>query len=194
MVRFLHHHTTLFIIMLLLVLILSRYRIVQSENAIRTCKIYAASPYGFTPSTWRFLEEELYPKITSAGCTVLDPWNIKSLKEDKGIVSGLKQGRSNAKQIKDDADGIVAVLDGPDVDSGTAAEIGYAAGIGKWVIGYRRDLRRTGDAPDVTVNLQVEYFICLNGGEIVNNLADITTAIRARVGGEHKQNARCSPP
>lgn len=39
---------------------------------------------------------------------------------------------------------VVAVLDGADIDSGTAAELGYAYAIGKYTIGYCSDLRRRG--------------------------------------------------
>jgi nucleoside 2-deoxyribosyltransferase len=40
-----------------------------------------------------------------------------------------------------DADIVVAILDGADVDSGTAWEVGYARGIGKKIIGIRTDFR-----------------------------------------------------
>lgn len=36
---------------------------------------------------------------------------------------------------------VVACLEGPDADSGTAMEVGYAHGMGKPVIGYRTDFR-----------------------------------------------------
>ena len=39
------------------------------------------------------------------------------------------------------ADVVVAILDGPDVDSGTAFEIGYACARGKPVIGIKTDTR-----------------------------------------------------
>ena len=39
------------------------------------------------------------------------------------------------------ADAVVAILDGPDVDSGTAFEIGYACARGKPVIGVKTDTR-----------------------------------------------------
>jgi nucleoside 2-deoxyribosyltransferase len=41
----------------------------------------------------------------------------------------------------DQADAVVAILDGPDVDSGTAFEIGYAFAKGKPVIGLKTDMR-----------------------------------------------------
>lgn len=36
---------------------------------------------------------------------------------------------------------VLANLDGPDSDSGTCAEVGYAAALGKRIIGYRTDFR-----------------------------------------------------
>ena len=39
-------------------------------------------------------------------------------------------------------DVVVAVLDGPDADSGTAFEMGYAYALGKPVVGVRTDFRR----------------------------------------------------
>ncbi len=39
------------------------------------------------------------------------------------------------------ADAVVAILDGPDVDSGTAFEVGYACAKGKPVIGLKTDMR-----------------------------------------------------
>jgi len=39
------------------------------------------------------------------------------------------------------ADVVAAILDGPDVDSGTAFEIGYACAKGKPVIGLKTDMR-----------------------------------------------------
>ncbi len=72
---------------------------------------------------------------------------------------------------------IIAVLDGTDVDSGTAAEIGYAFAKAKRIIGYRGDLRLAADNEGCTVNLQVEYFIAASGGEIVRTLDDLVRAV-----------------
>jgi nucleoside 2-deoxyribosyltransferase len=67
-------------------------------------------------------------------------------------------GRGNQKAI-DSCDVVLANLDGRDVDSGTAAEIGYAFAKGKPIIGYRGDLRLSSDNVGSTVNLQVEFLI-----------------------------------
>jgi nucleoside 2-deoxyribosyltransferase len=64
----------------------------------------------------------------------------------------------------DSADMVLAVLDGTDVDSGTAAEIGYAFGKGKPIRGCRGDFRLFADNDGSMVNLQVEYFIRQSGG------------------------------
>lgn len=85
-------------------------------------------------------------------------------------------GRNNALAIKE-SDVIIAVLDGVDVDSGTASEIGYGSALRKPVIGYRGDFRLSADNEGSTVNLQVEYFIYLYGGEIVTNLESLKTAL-----------------
>ena len=49
-----------------------------------------------------------------------------------------KIGENNRRAI-DVADRVLAVLDGADVDSGTAAEIGYAFAKGKPTYGYHLD-------------------------------------------------------
>jgi nucleoside 2-deoxyribosyltransferase len=54
-------------------------------------------------------------------------------------------------------DVVVAVLEGADVDSGTAWECGYARHAGKVVIGIRTDFRAGGDDPKAPVNLMISY-------------------------------------
>ena len=74
---------------------------------------------------------------------------------------------------------MIAALDGPDIDSGTAAEIGYAAKRGIWIIGYRSDKRLSGETGQLLVNLQVEYFMRkLGRGTIVSSLRDLTRVLK----------------
>ena len=70
------------------------------------------------------------------------------------------------------------MLDGTDVDSGTAAEIGYAFAKNKLIIGYRGDFRLSADNEGGIVNLQVEYFIRASGGDIITKLNDLPTKMR----------------
>jgi nucleoside 2-deoxyribosyltransferase len=53
------------------------------------------------------------------------------------------------------ADMVVACMDGPDPDSGTAWECGYAYGKGKPIVCYRTDFRMTGDTKDAPYNLML---------------------------------------
>jgi nucleoside 2-deoxyribosyltransferase len=50
------------------------------------------------------------------------------------------------------ADGVVAIMDGPDPDSGTCWECGYAFGRAKPVVLFRGDFRGTGDSQDMPYN------------------------------------------
>lgn len=87
-------------------------------------------------------------------------------------------GEKNASMIQR-ADAVMAVLDGSDVDSGTAAEVGYAAALGKPVVGYRTDIREAGEA-GAEVNLQVEFFVRVTGGRITSSL-DEAVALLAEI-------------
>src|SRR5687768_9188619 len=105
--------------------------------------IYLASPLGFAESTRGYMTEltaSLRTVVTvlnqwddtrfgsgiARAPTIIDPGERRALMAT--INTGL--GSKNAESIRA-ADGMVAVLDGIDVDSGTAAEIGYAYGLGK---------------------------------------------------------------
>jgi nucleoside 2-deoxyribosyltransferase len=50
------------------------------------------------------------------------------------------------------ADGVVAVMDGADPDSGTCWECGYAYAKEKPVVLFRSDMRGSGDADDIAYN------------------------------------------
>lgn len=56
----------------------------------------------------------------------------------------------------DDCDAVVALLDGTQVDDGTAWEIGYAYAKGKPVVGIRTDFRNAGDTTHGRVNAMIE--------------------------------------
>ncbi len=55
-----------------------------------------------------------------------------------------------------EADVMVAMLDGPQVDDGTAWEIGYFFMQGKKILGLRTDFRRAGETDNSRVNLMIE--------------------------------------
>jgi len=153
-------------------------------------KAYLAGPYGFSEAGRSFYRERFVPLVCDAGFDVLDPWTLTPaalIDEATALPSGEKRrerwrevnrviGENNARAIRA-GDIIVAVLDGPDVESGTAAEIGYGAALGKPVIGYRGDFRLSADNEGSAVNLQVEYFILASGGRIVSTLELLRTEL-----------------
>ncbi len=149
--------------------------------------VYIASPLGFSEAGRYFYYEKLLPMITRVGFqTILDPWVLTDAAFIESAIrapEGPKRrkrwseiniiiGKNNAEAIKS-CTVVVAILDGPDVDSGTAAEVGNAAGLGKLIIGYRNDFRLSADNVGSIVNLQVEYFIRESGGDIATSLVDL---------------------
>lgn len=152
-------------------------------------KIYFASPLGFSESTILFMQK-IENKIEKMGYTVINPWKLT----DPNIIKKVEQIRNFEEKIKrlhtvnlaiaktnknaiDSCDLIFAVLNGVDVDSGTASEIGYGFGVGKKIIGYRSDFRKSGDNYGAIVNLQVQYWIEESGGKIIKSIDEITKAL-----------------
>jgi nucleoside 2-deoxyribosyltransferase len=161
-----------------------------------TTRIYMASPLGFSQAGRHFYEGVLVPFVRCLGFEVLDPWGSTD-REKLAAVRALPDsparrparrtlkreiGAGNRAAI-DAARAVVAVLDGVDVDSGTAAEIGYAFARGKLIVGYRGDVRLSADNEGATVNLQVEYFIRESGGTIVDRYEELASALAPLRGG-----------
>lgn len=64
---------------------------------------------------------------------------------------------------------MIAILDGPQVDDGTAWEMGYFYSLGKRVLGIRTDFRRAGETPQSKVNIMLEQS-CLSIKESIEEL------------------------
>jgi nucleoside 2-deoxyribosyltransferase len=154
-------------------------------------RIYMAGPLGFSEAGRAFHGSVLVPFVERLGFEAVDPWALADARKIEAIqrmpygperrdawrVLNREIGATNRAAI-DGAHGVVAVLDGVDVDSGTAAEIGYAFARGKLIVGYRGDFRLSADNEGSLVNLQVEYFIRESGGTIVERYADLESALR----------------
>ena len=154
-------------------------------------RIYMASPLGFSEAGRHFYTAVLVPFVSGLGYEILDPWVLTDSRKIEAVQKmpygperrdawrqlNREIGASNRAAI-DRAHGVVAVLDGVDVDSGTAAEIGYAFARGKLIVGYRGDFRLSADNEGSTVNLQVEFFIRESGGTIVERYEDLDAALR----------------
>ncbi len=61
------------------------------------------------------------------------------------LENGMKLISEDCLKMVDEADIVVAVLDGPDADSGTSVELGYAYAIKTPIIGVRTDFRISED-------------------------------------------------
>ena len=156
-------------------------------------KIYTAGPLGFSEAGRAFHRDYLLPEVKRLGHQALDPWTLTESsrieavrdmpygesRRDAWRALNLEIGTANRAAL-DACDLVFAVLDGVDVDSGTAAEIGYALAKAKPIIGYRGDFRLSADNEGSTVNLQVEYFIRASGGDIIVALGELEAAL-ARV-------------
>ena len=152
-------------------------------------KIYLASPLGFSPENFSYLNR-IKERLTSQGCEIFDPWEQKQFAGS--IAKAFRQGdyaaragafQEIARQIgscNEDgirwADGMLAVLDGAEVDSGTAAEVGFGCALGKKCHGLRTDQRDCGDFIGLPINLQVLHFIRISGGTLFRSIAEITIA------------------
>jgi nucleoside 2-deoxyribosyltransferase len=170
--------------------------------------IYLAGPLGFSEAGRPFYQREIVDRVTALGHVPLDPWSdtappgidpgfareivqiaaavaaVRAMpygldKRDAWRALNMRIGAKNSALI-DVADMVFAILDGTDVDSGTASEIGCAFAKGKPIVGYRGDFRLSADNDGSIVNLQVEYFIRATGGDIITEVGGLSRAL-ARV-------------
>lgn len=116
-------------------------------------RIYLAGPLGFS-EVGRAGQADITRLLIDLGYDVIDPFALAPSDEIEAILRlpslnaqreawrdlNLRIGETNCKAIES-CDALLAVLDGQDVDSGTAAEIGYAFARKKRIIGYRGDFR-----------------------------------------------------
>jgi nucleoside 2-deoxyribosyltransferase len=139
--------------------------------------IYIANPLGFTVYGRDFLSSVVEPALVDVNLEPINPFNLPadieaifqrgdSVSTEELADANQRLGQLNIELI-DQSSGVLAFLDGADVDSGTASEIGYAAAIGRPVVGIHLDLRSTGDNRAAVVNLQIEAFIRYSGGSII---------------------------
>jgi nucleoside 2-deoxyribosyltransferase len=74
------------------------------------------------------------------------------------------------KQVLQDADIVLAIIDGSDVDSGTAWEMGYATALGIQVIAMRTDFRIAGYEELVNLMLEQSAFVVTSKDSLLNLL------------------------
>jgi nucleoside 2-deoxyribosyltransferase len=107
----------------------------MATNPASASRCYVASPLGFNEAGRTYYYEHYLPALETVVATV-DPWAMVS---DDDFAQAERDGRlrelwlgvgqRNLEAIAG-CDVLAAWLDGQEVDSGTATEIGYAAGKG----------------------------------------------------------------
>ena len=144
-------------------------------------RCYVASPLGFSPATRGWYAAEFLPALAPL-IEPVDPWGLTSEAEVADAIAAGRErelwrevGRRNIAAI-DSCELLVAHLDGQEVDSGTASEVGYASARGLICHGLRTDLRQAGEL-GMPVNLQVVAFIEASGGAVHRTLDDLLAAL-----------------
>jgi hypothetical protein len=153
----------------------------MDDSAARP-RCYVASALGFSEAGAYYYEHVYLPALKEV-VTPVDPWSLTTAQEAAEARAArqerafaLEIGRRNADAIRS-CTVLAAHLDGQEVDSGTAAEIGFAAALGLRCFAVRTDLRQSGE-PGVSVNLQVEHFLVASGGAVCGSLHELVEQLR----------------
>ena len=110
-------------------------------------KLYFAGPLFTTPErTWN---AEVTAALRAAGHEVFLPQEKEPGKDGPGVFAADVGGI-------DWADGLVAIMDGPDPDSGTSWEVGYAFGVRKPIVLVRTDFRTLDGPAGEAATIRVE--------------------------------------
>jgi len=107
--------------------------------------LFTAAEQCFNADLARFLEREGFEVWLPQEH---EPRRVKAQKRPKAIFA-------MAVAALDAADMVIACMDGPDPDSGTAWECGYAYAKGKPIVCYRTDFRLSGDTEGAPYNLML---------------------------------------
>lgn len=149
-------------------------------------RCYIASPLGFTEAGRHWYADIYLPALATV-VEPVDPWGLTSeIELARAIRAGNEADLYREIGVRNSAalrscTVLVALLDGQELDSGTAAELGYGAALGLRCFGLRTDLRQIGEAGS-PVNLQIQAFVAESGGAIVTSLEELVTLLRVAAG------------
>ncbi len=165
---------------------------IPSKRLPSKTKLYIAGPQGFMEST-RSFHKSIIAVIEAMGGKTLDPWTLTPTQElVKASAMQISEAKVevwrklNAVIAKNNinalrkATGVIANLDGTNVDSGTAAEIGIAYQLGIPILGYRGDFRLATDNIGGIVNIQVEEMVRQSAsgkGKIITTISDLPSML-----------------
>lgn len=144
-------------------------------------KAYIASPCGFDQPEMYWYNQVFIPWV-SKFVDPQDPWAKWGPEGRKaGVLPGdepewHKAGYHDEILIRG-SEYVIALLQGPVIDSGTASEMGFGYGVGKKVFGLRLDFRSVEDM-DAPINLQTYYWIQASGGGYADSLDQLEILLR----------------
>ncbi|MCX6689363.1 MAG: nucleoside 2-deoxyribosyltransferase [Methanoregula sp.] len=140
--------------------------------AFAQCRIYLAAPL--------FSEAEREYNRAIAGLLKENLFDV-FLPQENGDISSARDRQAYVriftenKKALDNADLVVAIIDGADADSGTAWEMGYATALGKPVIALRTDFRQVGQEELVNLMLEQSAIVARDKEELLQFLAGYVT-------------------
>jgi nucleoside 2-deoxyribosyltransferase/predicted secreted protein len=139
---------------------------------IRAMDVAAFSRYRIYLAAPLFSEAERTYNAKIAGMLTASFFSV-FVPQDAGDDSATRSENENARIFSgntnalENSDIVVAIIDGPDADSGTAWEMGYAYGIGKPVIALRTDFRRAGEHEHVNLMLERSAIVVSGSRELL---------------------------
>jgi nucleoside 2-deoxyribosyltransferase len=144
-------------------------------------RVYLAGPL-FT-SAERGWNEWLAGELRERGYSVLLPQEEANAFITPSGIDFAEIFSMCSRQIRE-ADAVLAIFDGTDVDSGTAFECGYAYAMRKPIVGIRTDLRSGGEENGVNAMLSrcchelVHVPAFHRGGELVRSIVLALSALK----------------
>ena len=156
-------------------------------------KIYLAGPlFSEGERNWmQKLKKEIESLAASRGyqVNVIWPYELITQPEIESLGNRAKlEIFTRCKSHLDSADMVIAVLDGPQVDDGTAWEIGYFYGTKspeQKIIGVRTDFRRAGESEGAVVNAMIECscdLVVRTREELLEEISSIFAGICSSLG------------
>lgn len=131
-------------------------------NGAQKKRIYLSGPiFSQAEIEWTGRLKSLIEESFASRVEVIWPHEIASGPPEKIFWDNLR--------ALDECPIIIAILEGPQVDDGTAWEVGYHFARGGKVLGIRTDFRNAGEAPQSRINAMVE-FSCICIAESIDQL------------------------
>ncbi|MEN6437572.1 MAG: nucleoside 2-deoxyribosyltransferase [Syntrophobacter sp.] len=156
----------------------------MKENEL---KIYFAGPlFSEAERDWiRGVKRQIEEVANARGADIalIWPYELITREELEALGDSAKyEIHSRCRSHLENADLLIAVLDGTQVDDGTAWEIGYYYGLRRdhsRIIGVRTDFRNAGEAKNSIVNAMIEC----SCSSIARSTAELLATITARIFG-----------